>query len=272
MFQRFQGASEISARDLLDHAFDQKGGIIVTEFFKRGLGTVDSQQSYMLVHINPRISDDGEYEYRKIEYSFASDTIFQKLMEKHNVAMLAEAVGMFNCKAALESYGAVSSGNLFEKICLWLKPLNGQRFVAVSLSGSSAISVDVPVERHLLPLKWKTTAELPVNKLILPRISNLESGDAFYVVSESDNSFSLVIFQVTVGKSHPVKVNGLCDILNAFPASVVSNINRKVLVFVVPLHDSLDGKQKLITKKGEDARVVPYLARDFEQYVYRRQI
>ena len=91
-------------------------------------------------------------------------------------------------------------------------------------------------------------------------------------MGESDNSFSLVIFQVTVGKSHPVKVNGLCDILNAFPSSVVSIIKRKVLVFVVPLHGSLDGKQQLITKKGEDARVVPYLARDFEQYVYRRQI
>ena len=112
-----------------------------------------------------------------------------------------------------------------------------------------------------------TTAELPVNKLNLPGISNLESENAFYVVGESDNSFSLVVFQVTVGKSRPVKVNGLCDILKAFPTNVVSNIKHKVLVFVFPLYGSLDGKQKLITKKGQDAGVLPYIG-DFEQYLY----
>ena len=90
-------------------------------------------------------------------------------------------------------------------------------------------------------------------------------------MGESDNSFSLVIFQVTVGKSRPVKVNGLCDILKDFPANVVSNIKRKVLVFVVPLHGFLDGKQKFITKKGQDAGDLPYIG-DFEQYLYRRQI
>ena len=153
-------------------------------------------------------------------------------MEKHNVAMLSEAVELFNCGAASESYGTVSSGNSFEKICLWLKPLNGQRFRRCFIEWWCCHRCRCPFWKVLLPLTWKTTAELPVNKLNLPGISNLESGNAFYVVGESDNSFSLVVFQITVGKSRPVKVNGLCDILKAFPANVVSNIKHKVLVFV----------------------------------------
>ena len=44
-------------------------------------------------------------------------------------------------------------------------------------------------------------------------------------------------------------------------------------MFVVPLADgSLDREQKLITKKGEVADGLPPIARNFEQYVYRRQI
>ena len=141
-----------------------------------------------------------------------------------------------------------------------------------SLSGAADGSFEVPSEGHFLPQDWRTTAELPVHKLNLPRISNLESGDAFFVVSESDNSLSLVILQITVGKSHPVKVNGLCDIWNAFPSNVRSNITRKVLVFVVPLHGSLHGEQKLIPKMGEVANLVPPVAMDLEQFVYRYEI
>ena len=77
----------------------------------------------MLVHMNPSMSDDGDYEYSgSTVYSFASDAIFQQLVEKHKVQMLAGAVAMFNCRAASESYGTVSSDNLFAKVCLWLKP------------------------------------------------------------------------------------------------------------------------------------------------------
>ena len=269
----FQRAPGISAHKLLVEAFAQKGGASATELFGFSFGTLYSEQTYMLVQINPPVSDDGDYEYSGwTVYSFASDAIFQKLMEKHSEVMLAEAVRRFSRSPALVSYGAVSSSNLFEKICLWLKPLNGQRIVATSLSGAADLSFDVRTESHLLPYDWKMIEDLPVNKLNLPQISNLESGNAFHVVSESANSFSLVVFQVTVGKSHPVKVKGLCDIWNAFPSKVKYHIICKVLVFVIPLNGSLDREQKLIAKEGEVADVLPHSVRDFEQYVYRYRI
>ena len=75
----------------------------------------------------------------------------------------------------------MSAGKLFEKICLWLEPLNGKHFTAVSLEGDTAFISCVPVDSYMLPHDWKKTAQLDVNVLMLPRISNLESGNAFYV-------------------------------------------------------------------------------------------
>ena len=131
---------------------------------------------------------------------------------------------------------------------------------------ASGFVCNVPTEILLLSHDWKKKAELPVNVMILPRI---ESGDAFYVVSLESGSFLLVIFQMTVGDSHPVKVNGLREILLAFPESVRSKITRKCLVFVIPQHGALDKVQKLVTQKREEAKVVPRIVEGFQQYVYR---
>ena len=117
---------------LFDEALAQRGEVIATEFLKFRTGVVDSQQSYMLVHINPPVADNGDYKYSGWNvYSFASDFIFQRLVEKHRVQMLAGAAETFNDRTVSESYAAVSLGKLFEKICLWLKPLNGQRIVVI---------------------------------------------------------------------------------------------------------------------------------------------
>jgi len=111
-----------------------------------------------------------------------------------------------------------------------------------------------------------------MNVLMVPRISNLESGDAFYVVQYKPDSFLLVIFQITVGKSHPVKVNGLRDILLGFPESVRNKITNKALVFVIPKHGSFDEEQKLYIQKDEEASVLPLIEKGFQQYVYRHEI
>ncbi len=104
---------------LMNKALTEKGGVLVESFFKFGFGMVDWLQSYMLVHINPPVSANGEFDYRgQAVYTFASDAIFQWLAKKHSTQMLAGAVGMFNVGAASESYGAVSAGKLFEKVCL----------------------------------------------------------------------------------------------------------------------------------------------------------
>lgn len=59
---------------------------------------------------------------------------------------------------------------------------------------------------------------LQPNFLYRPKISNLESGDAFYALpsefcQDGQPVFPLVVLQITVGENHPVKVNGLHIIL-----------------------------------------------------------
>jgi len=271
-----------ASHNMLKEALAAKGGAIAENFFKFSFGAVDSLQNYMLVHINPPLvavagDGDGEdnFDYKgETVYSFASDFIFQWLVSKNNAQMLAGAVGMFNAGAASEAYGAVSAGNLFEKICLWLKPLNGQHISAASLDQSFAkpLSIVVPEDRHVLAHNWKKTAQLPVNMLILPHICNLESGDAFFVAPCGSDRFLLVVFQITVATSHPVKINGLHDILLAFPENVRSKITQKFLVFVVPTHCPLDKAQTLYTQKNAHAKLVPNIVKGFKQYVYRHII
>ena len=252
----------------------EKGGPIAEGFFKFSFGTVDLHQSYLLVHINPPVSVDGDVQYDGDSvYSFASDAIFQMLVDKHNTQMLAGAVGLFNAGAASETYGAVSAGNLFEKICLWLKPLNGQSISATALEdGGAVVDFTVPVGRLLLPYCWKKTGQLPINVLILPRISNLKSGDSFCVVEIATDKYMLVVFQVTVGKAHPVKATGLHDIFFAFSENVRNKITRKALVFVIPKHGTLDKVQKLHTQKNEESIALPLIASSFKQYLYRYEI
>ena len=231
-------------------------------------------QSYMLVHINPPVSADGDFQYdgRKV-YSFASDTIFQKLVDTYDSIMLAGAMGMFNSGAAEHTYGAVSGDNLFEKICLWLKPLDGKCITATALGDDGpAVAFNVPLTRLILPQDWKKSSQLPVNVLIVPRISNLESGDAFYEERRGRNDNVLVIFQITVGKSHPVKVNGLRDILLAYPKVVRNKITSKALVFVTPKYGCIDKKQNLCTQKNTVSSNMPRVVRGFQQFVYRYEI
>ena len=250
-----------------------KGGAIAEGFFKFSFGAVDLQQSYTLVHINPP-STNGYFQYDgQAMYSFASDYVFRQLLEKHRVQMLAGAAGLFNTGVATETCGAVSAGNLFEKICLWLKPLGNQSITAAPLGGGENVTFVVPAESRDLPNDWETRKELPVNMLILPRIANLQSGDAFFVVKFGSDSFRLVVFQITVGESHPVKVNGLDNIVNAFPEDVRKNITDKLLVFVTPKYGTLDKVQVLHTMKGvKFSGPLPDNVKDFQQYVYRHII
>lgn len=267
-----------SGRDphmLMTGALQQKGGALAESFFKYSFGMADWLQSYMLVHINPPLSANGEFDYRGMKlYSFASDAIFQRLAEKHSFQMLAGAVGVFNVGAASELYGAVSAGKLFEKVCLWLKPLHGLRFTATSLSDTSTSVFDVPSVQEVLPQDWKKAARLVPDVFYVPRISNLESGDSFFLVLLPTGGYLLVVLQITVGKSHPIKVNGLHDILLAYLEEVRVQVVSKALVFVLPAHGQLDREQALQTKKGENmvSTRVPVAVRDFKQYVYRHMI
>ena len=165
-------------------------------------------------------------------------------------APLAGAVGIFNTGVASESYGSVycyvTAGKLFEKVCLWWKPLDGMRFTATSLIDASDADFDVPLIREVLLQDWKTTASLVPDLLYVPRISSLESGDCLYLVSlpttgggAADHRGQVTPRQGQWAPQHPARVLG-----RGQGAS-------EALVFVQPAHGELNGKQTLHTQKGK---------------------
>eukprot|EP01036_Dinobryon_divergens_P035534 gene35534-46071_t len=230
---------------------------IITELFKFGLSAMDLIQNSLLIHINPpppllvspSSSDSDDFQYDGVPiYSFASDHVFQLLVSKYSTMLLAQAADVFNADVATSTHGSASTGHLFEKVCLWLKPLEGHRFTAAALLGTGADGETKEfVEARLLR----------PNIHYLPRISNKESGDSFYLTESSSGGageYLLVVFQITVAEKH--------------------EIARKALVFLTPKHGRMSTVQAIVAQR-ESAMVEarsPQPARGFEQYVYRREI
>lgn len=268
----------------LEDALESKGGIIADYFFKHGFGNVDPEKSYMLLHMNPPWSpSDNDWLYdRRVVHSFASDEILKRIAAKQQSRLLAESTNLFNGGVASEVLGGSSAGNLFEKVCLWLKPIAGQSISARSMETANTYNITLPV-MTLLEYHWKENArddltkKLQPNFLYQPKISNLESGDAFCVLpsglaNDQQPVFLLVVLQITVGENHPVKVNGLHDIILAYPEFVQQRIIKKLLVFATPLDGKLNSVQPLHTQQNKVAQVIPNLVKGFEQCFCRLTI
>ena len=259
-----------------------KGGMIADYFFKHGFGNVEPETSYTLLHMNPPwspVNNDWLYQASAV-YSFASDAIFQKIAEKHKTRLLAEPINLFNAGVAPDVYGGGSAGNLFEKICLWLKPVAGNEIMIETIDlPKDFITLKLPLT-SILQYHWKENARNDPSKklqpgvLYQPKIANLESGDSFCVLqrgygTDGQPVFWIVILQITVGENHPVKVNGLHDIILAFPEHIQHRIVQKLLVFVTPLDGKLNSLQPLHTQDNKVAQIIPKLVRGFQQCVCR---
>jgi hypothetical protein len=97
----------------------------------------------------------------------------------------------------------------------------------------------------LLEYHWKENARDDESEKLQPdilyqlKISNLESEDTFCMLSTAVSQdgqpvFLLVGLQISAGENYPVKVNGLHDIILAYPEVM------KLLVFVTPLDEKLN--------------------------------
>mmetsp|Transcript_28557 Transcript_28557/g.48271 ORF Transcript_28557/g.48271 Transcript_28557/m.48271 type:complete len:131 (-) Transcript_28557:142-534(-) len=95
-----------------------------------------------------------------------------------------------------------------------------------------------------LSRNWKLDT-LEADILYVPIIGNLESGDAFFLQSDTN---TLYVLQITVGETHPVKANGLNVIFERFSNIIVNNC---YLVFVTPKNGQLLRRpQTIVTQRG----------------------
>ena len=270
--------SDSESSSPMEAALEQKGFFIAERFLKAGLASIDLLQNYLLVHINPPTLTDGSFMYHgKEEYSLASSYVYDVLKGKHINQMIVEACNVFNAGLGPKTYGDSDSGKMFEKLCLYLRPITGSKFNATSLStGAPSMSFSIPKETFLLKPDWEKLKQLPIDKLILPYKSNFESADAFYVVEDSPNSFQLVILQITVAEeTHSVKVNGLVRIINGFPEPVRENISGLKIVFITPAEGlCLSEEQNLTTseRKKNSTEIIPDVVKDSQQFLFKYRV
>ena len=232
-----------------------------------------------MVHINPRRSDDGNYIYmsQKYDYTFASDYVFNYLLSGLKTSQLREVASWFNAKEdfAVQKYGGSFAGDLFVRLCLYHIPLVGRTISCVPLNNTHAqarLSFTLP-KIELLSSGWEEVGHLVPNKLYVPKVSTMESGDAFCSMTVNRTKV-LIVLQMTIAQDHPVQANGLANIVNAFPASI-RNFRRKILLFVTPKYGKLRNEQPLQAVRNEvysGESHIPTAARNFEQWLYRYEL
>jgi hypothetical protein len=258
--------------DVLTPALEAKGNAVSQHFFEAGFGGIDGETSYVLLHINPsRNADTMAWEYSGLPvYSFASDEVFKKISNKHRDSQMAKVQNLFNCGTAEQNYGSATAGLLFEKVCLWLTPIDGKTLPVAPLAHSSTTTINtitLPETVRILQHGWANMGNLERNILYKPVICNLESGDAFCIIGEGLKRI-LAVLQITVGKKHPVKTNGLKKIVAAFPPVVQDSITEKILLFVTPKHGQLCSVQPWYTQQDKVVTMAP----GFEQFVCRHTL
>jgi len=77
----------------------------------------------------------------------------------------------------------------------------------------------------------------------------------------------LIVFQITVGEVHPVKENGIRDIIKAYSKLVQDKMTQKLVVFVIPMHGPLCSEQPLHTVDDKVMERIPKELEGLEQYV-----
>jgi len=249
----------------LAEALVKKGSIIASCFSKSDHGNIDSESCYMLLHINPlyKVVDDVWIYDSAAVYTFASNYVFIKIYELNVKLINSFALDIFNIRKGNETYCGSSTGNLFEKLVLFVYPLNSKRFDVTRFDNSETFTINVPSVSHDLPYDWDSVG-LELNKLYIPKVSNLESGNSFFA-GEYGGGIVLVVFQITVGMEHPIKSNGLKAIFESFRCNITLNL----LVFVTPTSDRLIADQKIVTKKGNAIQRIPDCFKNFKQCYFR---
>ena len=276
----------------INEAFQEKGSLVANNFHVNGFGTIDAEECYALVHINPPKKDDDTYDYRGLKvYSFASNHVSRRLFDMHYQTVIAGARSIFNFNCNISNQP--ETGWKFEKCCLFLTPiyrsekaLNMQRLSLCRASqGSSSSSsenpnnvlLSVPMEQRLLTLNsWRSDEKLQQGVFYIPSVSNFESADAFFVQDGILN-----VLQITVGGAHPVKANGLENIYARFFSDDkkkrkrdASSKNNARLIFVIPVQGVLSSSQPLTAKRGGKLQRLSETARKFydNQWLLRYEI
>jgi len=222
------------------HALQDNGATTAACVFEHSFRSGVADISDVLIHRNPPVNEYGKFEYSapKTVFTVASPYIFQKLLDlkrDHYSALMRQKFnfgGMFGG----------DDGKLFEYLCLNVFPFAGRIFNIVPLNSDTGqdINITIPATKTILAPNWRTLY-LEQDVLYVPSHGTLESGDAFCMLSVL-GVLTVIVFQITIAESHPVKMNGLRTIASRF-----LNAEHQLLVFVTPTKGRLCQSQNMLT-------------------------
>ena len=251
----------------LETLLETKGARIANRYFSTGFGDIDSDISYSITHINPpRLDDDSDWNYfGKRQFSFASEEIFIKIYDDFDKKILNDAINILNSGIGPKEYGAATCGLILEKFCLFLSPIYGKTLelrplektdddMMLTENLNSTFSLRFPKKMERLNSTFVREKNLKPNIFYHPRSANLQSGDAFCAISVNGSNiteYMLIVLQITVAESHPIKVKGLQDILSAYPDEIRKKITKKELVFVTTNYRKLKSLQRYVSVNGK---------------------
>jgi len=241
-------AKEDDPELMIKEAMELKGQTICEHFFVHGFGGHEEDISDTLIHRNPILLDDGNYDFNHYRYDFASPYVLKKLTAMNAHGFITNA----KQKYTIGTFSGAGDGIEFELLCFHSFQFSGLEFNIIPLNNTSNlsnISITFP-DIEVLQLNWRTqTNYLSMNKLYIPPYGNLESGDAFCVMMVN-GILTLIIVQCTIAEEHPIKKNGVEQIYECFKKNSSISCQNAMIVFVTPVHGKLTNKQSISTQSG----------------------
>jgi len=188
-----------------------------------------------------------------IHYSMLTDFVGKKLSEKAASLSIQKRKMLIS---ELKEEGAASAyrGVIFEADAID-RLVRGGSFTLHKCSSvdDQSISLTLMNTGSRLPMQGLDSLDVinAVNRIVVPDARNFESADAFRV-NLNPTQTEVLLFQMTVGKSHPTKYNGVKQVMDKIREELNDKTISCKLVFVVPgdVKSCYHSPQAVINKDG----------------------
>ena len=235
-------------------ALRKKGSLVANNFFgfndTPGTGP-DIENSYTLVHLVPP-TNNNVCNYFDNLATIASTYVLDAIIKTYNIKIWTIWKNYLKASGT-GRVDASTQGRIFEWI-FFENPPSKLILYPLNEKGSSTEQIISEVTETLkfprLIRSFHTSIDVKnwtSNVLYRPISSTLESGDAFFIRGTKSKS-KLYILQLTVGKKHPIKANGLLYIVKFFYDSgykIDAESMKMHLVFVTPKKENVLPKYQM---------------------------
>ena len=171
----------------------------------------------------------------RIHYSLLTDFVGKEVSEEAvfwKIEKRRSLITELRANSAASAYrGVIFEADAIDRL------VRGGSFSLRKCSGvdDQPISLRLKNTSDRLPMRDLDSLDVAraVNRIVVPDARNFESVDAF-LINSNPSQTEVLLFQVTVGKSHPTKYNGVRQVMAKIRSKLKDKTISCKLVFVVP--------------------------------------